>query len=61
MASFLIFFPPAAFKDRIVEKANHYVEEAGHLLTPVFAEAIEKKTITAEKCRDGGSRLFMLI
>ena len=43
-----LFFPPAAFKDRIVEKANHYVEEAGHLLTPVFAEAIEKKTITAE-------------
>lgn len=43
-----LFFPPAELKDRIVKKANDYIEEAACLLTPVFTEAMENKAIAAE-------------
>ncbi|ENQ3081018.1 TetR/AcrR family transcriptional regulator [Bacillus sp. WLY-B-L8] len=37
------FFPPDAFREQIVEKANAYIESIGQLLVPIFEQAQEKK------------------
>ncbi|MGG0187620.1 TetR/AcrR family transcriptional regulator [Bacillus rhizoplanae] len=39
------FFPPDAFREQIVEKANAYIENIGQLLVPIFEQAKEKKEL----------------
>ncbi|WP_141524988.1 TetR/AcrR family transcriptional regulator [Bacillus sp. AFS018417] len=39
------FFPPDAFREQIVEKANAYIENIGQLLVPIFEHAKEKKEL----------------
>ncbi|MGF9963125.1 TetR/AcrR family transcriptional regulator [Bacillus rhizoplanae] len=39
------FFPPDAFREQIVEKANAYIESIGQLLVPIFEQAQEKKEL----------------
>lgn len=39
------FFPPDAFREQIVEKANAYIENIGQLLIPIFEQAKEKKEL----------------
>lgn len=39
------FFPPDAFREQIVEKANAYIENIGQLLVPIFEQAKEEKEL----------------
>ncbi|HDX9579088.1 TetR/AcrR family transcriptional regulator [Bacillus cytotoxicus] len=39
------FFPPFAFREQIMEKANAYIESIGQLLVPIFEQAQEQKEL----------------
>ncbi|MGG2064450.1 TetR/AcrR family transcriptional regulator [Bacillus sp. S14(2024)] len=55
------FFPPDAFREQIVEKANAYIENIGQLLVPIFEQAQEKKELCSIEVTEAVAAYLCLI
>ena len=55
------YFPPDAFREQIIEKANAHIENVGKLLFPIFKQANEKSELHNIEVKDALEAFLCLL